>query len=57
MLDVATGADLADVLSGAHTVTGGISWTKDGKRFFYSALELPLAGQERQAVVRNPKIY
>jgi len=57
VLDVATGADLADALTGAHTVTGGISWTKDGKGFFYSAFELPGAGQERQAVVRNPKIY
>src|SRR5262249_26670048 len=57
VLDVATGADLADTLTGAHTVTGGISWTKDSKGFFYSALDLPGAGQEQQAVVRNPKIY
>src|SRR5262245_17782301 len=57
VLDVATGADMADTMTGAHTVTGGISWTKDSKGFFYSALDLPGAGQERQAVVRNPKIY
>src|SRR5262245_50127689 len=57
VLDVVTGADLADTLTGAHTVTGGVSWTKDGKGFFYSAFELPGAGQEQQAVVRNPKIY
>lgn len=57
VLDVANGADLEDALTGAHTVTGGISWTIDGKGFFYSAFELPGAGQEQQAVVRNPKIY
>lgn len=57
VLDVATGADLTDTLTGAHTVTGGISWTKDSKGFFYSAFELPGAGQEQQAVVRNPKLF
>jgi hypothetical protein len=57
VLDVTTGADLEDALTGAHTVTGGISWTKDGKGFFYSAFEAPGAGNEQQAVVRNPKIY
>ncbi len=57
VLDVNTATDLRDVLTGAHTVTGGISWTKDSKGFFYSAFELPGAGTQQQAVVRNPKIY
>lgn len=57
ILDVEKGTDLLDVLTGQHTVSGGVSWTPDGKGFFYSAFDLPKTGTEQQAVVQNPKIF
>jgi prolyl oligopeptidase len=57
VLDVAAGKELPEVLTGVHSIMGRISWTKDGRGFFYSAFEQPQPGTENMAVVRNPKLY
>lgn len=56
ILDVTNGTDRNDVITGGHVLGGPVSWTQDGKGFFYTRFEKP-AGNEQQAVVANGKIY
>lgn len=53
--DVVTGKDLDDHLKWIKF--SGISWTKDGKGFFYSRFPEPVAGQEFQALNLNMRVY
>lgn len=53
--DVATGKDLKDHLRWAKFT--GISWTKDGRGFFYSRYDAPKEGEALQAVNRFHKLY
>jgi prolyl oligopeptidase len=52
--DIATGKDLADTLKWIKF--SGMSWTKDGRGFFYSRYERP-EGSELTGVNRNQKLY
>jgi prolyl oligopeptidase len=53
--DVATGKDLPDKLKWIKF--SGISWTIDGKGFFYSRFPEPAAGQEFQQLNHFQKVY
>src|SRR5262245_1991736 len=53
--EVATGKDLPDRVEWFRF--SGISWTKDGKGFFYSRFLQPPAGQELSAELLNHRLY
>ncbi|MCA1623601.1 MAG: prolyl oligopeptidase family serine peptidase [Acidobacteria bacterium] len=53
--DVETGNDLSDVLKPNRQ--GGISWTKDGKGFFYSRFPETEQGAELRSQTFNQKFY
>ncbi len=53
--DVATGRDLPDALK--WTKFMGVSWTKDGKGFFYMRYPEPTAGDELTGTNENSKVY
>ena len=55
VMDVATGKDLADVLKPNRQ--GGISWTKDGKGFFYSRFPETSESTALRAQTFNQKFY
>ena len=55
VMDVATGKDLADVLKPNRQ--GGISWTKDGKGFFYSRFPETSQSTALRAQTFNQKFY
>jgi prolyl oligopeptidase len=55
VMDVATGKDLADVLKPNRQ--GGISWTKDGKGFFYSRFPETADSTALRAQTFNQKFY
>ena len=52
--NIATGKDLADTLKWIKF--SGMSWTKDGKGFFYSRYDKP-EGNQLTGVNRNQKLY
>ncbi|HEY3883730.1 MAG TPA: hypothetical protein VGL62_00885, partial [Vicinamibacterales bacterium] len=52
---VATGADLPDTIKWMRF--SGISWTKDGKGFFYSRYPEPPAGKMLQAALAHQALY
>lgn len=55
VLDVETGEKLPDIL---HWVKfSQLSWSKDGKGFFYSRFPRPEEGQAFQSLNRNSRIY
>ena len=53
--EVATGRDLADHIRWAKFT--GISWTKDGRGFFYSRYPEPAEGEQLLQENRNQKLY
>ena len=53
--DVRTGADLGDHLKWVKF--SGVSWTKDGKGFFYSRYDAPKAGDALKGVNKFQKLY
>ncbi len=53
--DVASGRDLADTVRWFRF--SGISWTRDGKGFFYSRYPEPPAGQALQAALKHQALY
>jgi prolyl oligopeptidase len=53
--EIATGKDLPDQVEWFRF--SGISWTKDGKGFFYSRFPQPPAGQELSAELLNHRLY
>src|SRR5262249_14315210 len=53
--DLATGAQLPDTIRWIKF--SGVSWTHDGRGFFYGRYPEPLPGQALQAAVRDKKIY
>ncbi|HEY7515396.1 MAG TPA: S9 family peptidase, partial [Vicinamibacteria bacterium] len=53
--EIATGRDLDDRVEWFRF--SGISWTKDGKGFFYSRFPQPPKGQELSAELLNHRIY
>jgi prolyl oligopeptidase len=53
--DLATGKQLADTLRWLKF--SGVSWTKDGKGFFYSRFPTPAPGKELESAVKNQTIY
>ncbi len=55
IMDVETGKDLADVLTPNRQ--GGISWTKDGKGFFYSRFPETSQATALRAQTFNQKFY
>jgi prolyl oligopeptidase len=55
VMDVTTGKDLADVLKPNRQ--GGISWTKDGKGFFYSRFPETSDSTALRAQTFNQKFY
>ncbi|MEM9943371.1 MAG: prolyl oligopeptidase family serine peptidase, partial [Planctomycetota bacterium] len=55
VLDVQTGKDLKDELKWLKF--GGVSWTKDGKGFFYSRYSKPEEGKEFQSLNLGQKVY
>jgi prolyl oligopeptidase len=54
-MDVATGKDLADILKPNRQ--GGISWTKDGRGFFYSRFPETAESTALRAQTFNQKFY
>jgi prolyl oligopeptidase len=52
--DVRTGLDTSDHLTWVKF--SGVSWTKDGKGFYYSRYEPPAKGKELEAVNKNQKL-
>lgn len=57
IFDTRTGADLSEVLTGPHSVSGGISWISDSSAFYYDAFEPPKPGTEGQANVRGAALW
>jgi prolyl oligopeptidase len=55
VLDIATGKDLPDRVEWFRF--SGLSWTKDGKGFFYSRFPEPPKGQELSAELVNHRLY
>jgi prolyl oligopeptidase len=55
ILNVETGKILSDELNWLKF--GGVSWTKDGKGFFYSRYSEPKAGEEFQSLNLGQKVY
>jgi prolyl oligopeptidase len=55
VLDVATGQELPDELKWVKF--SGVSWTPDGKGFFYSRFPEPQPGQSFQSLNVNQKLY
>ncbi|HXD49945.1 MAG TPA: prolyl oligopeptidase family serine peptidase [Gemmatimonadaceae bacterium] len=53
--ELATGKQLADTVRWLKF--SGVSWTKDGKGFFYSRFPTPAAGKELEGAVKNQMIY
>jgi prolyl oligopeptidase len=53
--EIATGKDFPDRVEWFRF--SGISWTKDGKGFFYSRFPQPPAGQELSAELLNHRLY
>src|SRR5262245_21489542 len=53
--EIATGKDLPDQVEWFRF--SGISWTNDGKGFFYSRYPQPPAGQELSAELLNHRLY
>ena len=53
--DVASGRDLADTVRWFRF--SGISWTRDGKGFFYSRYPEPPAGQALQAALKDQALH
>lgn len=56
IFDTLTGADLPEILVGPHSISGGISWTRDSEAFYYDAFEPPTPGSESLASVRGAVI-
>jgi prolyl oligopeptidase len=57
VLEASKGREVETELVGLHGLGGGISWTQDGKGFFYSRFEVPKEGDELETIVEQPKIY
>jgi prolyl oligopeptidase len=55
VLDVATGRELPDEVRWVKF--SGLSWTPDGKGFFYSRFPAPEAGKDFQSLNLNQKLY
>ena len=53
--NVTTTKDLPDTIRWAKF--SGVSWTKDGKGFFYSRYPTPEGGNQYVSVVKNQKLY
>jgi prolyl oligopeptidase len=53
--DLATGKQLGDTVQWIKF--SGLSWTKDGKGFFYSRFPTPAKGKELESALRNQKLY
>ncbi len=53
--DVATGKDLPDTIEWIKF--SGVSWTKDGRGFYYSRYEAPESGDELEGVNVDQKVY
>jgi len=53
--ELATGKQLSDVIRWVKF--SGLSWTKDGKGFFYGRYPEPPAGKTLEAAVKDKKIY
>ena len=53
--ELESGKQLADTVRWLKG--GGMSWTKDGKGFFYSRFPQPDAGKQLQNAIRDEKIY
>lgn len=53
--DVSTGRDLPDTVSWVRF--SGMSWTRDGRGFFYSRYPAPPKGQELIAALNNHNVY
>jgi prolyl oligopeptidase len=53
--ELASGKQLADTVRWLKG--GGMSWTKDGRGFFYSRFPEPEAGKQLQNAIRDEKIY
>jgi prolyl oligopeptidase len=53
--DVTTGVDLADSVQWVRF--SGLSWTRDGRGFFYSRYPTPVAGTELTAPLANQAVY
>src|SRR5262249_55942383 len=53
--EVDTGKDRPDVIKWMKD--GEVTWTKDGKGFYYAAFDAPVAGQELTAQNFNHKLY
>ena len=53
--EIASGKDLSDLVQWVKF--SGISWTKDGKGFFYSRYPAPPAGQAISDQVKNQALY
>nr|MBA3768694.1 S9 family peptidase [Acidobacteriota bacterium] len=53
--DIATGKDLPDVIKWVKF--SGLSWSRDGKGFFYSRYDEPVTGSKLAAVNEYQKLY
>jgi prolyl oligopeptidase len=53
--ELATGKQLSDTVRWLKG--GGMSWTKDGRGFYYSRFPEPEAGKQLQNAIRDEKIY
>ena len=53
--DLATGRQLSDTVQWIKF--SGLSWTKDGKGFFYSRFPTPAKGKELESALRDQKLY
>jgi len=55
VMDISTGKELKDVIKWVKF--SGISWTKDGKGFFYARFPAPPKGEMISQQVKNQKLY
>lgn len=55
--DVETGADGPDSLTGLRAGRSGLSWSPDGRGFYYERFPLPEVGEERSARLRDERLY
>lgn len=56
VLEVATGADMPETLTGLNALAGAVSWTAEGTGFYYVRYDEPEAGQTQESRPENPRV-